>query len=57
MDGLHSEVVAQRFGDETGWKAHGYAIPFLFPRIGDWSWYKIIDLRREIWVRSNRSPA
>ena len=32
MDGLHSQVVAQRFGDEAGWKFQRYAIPFLFPR-------------------------
>jgi hypothetical protein len=25
----------------------GYAIPFLFPQIGDWSWEQIADLRRD----------
>jgi hypothetical protein len=29
MDRPHSQVVAQRFGDEAGWKLQGYAIPFL----------------------------
>jgi hypothetical protein len=47
MDGLHSQVVAQRFGDEAGWKLRGYAIPFLFPRIGGWTWQEIADLRRD----------
>ena len=47
MDGLHSQVVAQRFGDEAGWKFQGYAIPFLFPQVGGWSWEQIADLRRD----------
>ena len=47
IDGLHSQVVAQRFGDETGWKLRGYAIPFVFPQVGDWSWREIADLRRD----------
>jgi len=46
-DGLHAQVVAQRFGEAAGWKFQGYAIPFLFPQIGDWSWEQIADLRRE----------
>jgi hypothetical protein len=45
MDGLHSQVMAQRFGDEAGWKLNNYAIPFLFPQIGDWTWQQIADLR------------
>lgn len=47
MDGLHSQVVAQRIGDEAGWKFRGYAIPFLFPQVGDWTWQQIADLRRD----------
>ena len=47
IDGVHSQVVAQRFGDETGWKLRGYAIPFVFPQVGDWSWREIADLRRD----------
>jgi hypothetical protein len=47
MDGLHSQVVAQRFGNEAGWKFQGYAIPFLFPQVGDWTWQEIADLRGE----------
>jgi hypothetical protein len=46
MDGLHSQVVAQRFGKEAGWKLRGYAIAFLFPQIGDWTWQQIGDLGR-----------
>jgi hypothetical protein len=45
-DGLHSQVIAQRFGDEAGWKLRGYAIAFLFPQIGGWTWEAIADLRR-----------
>jgi hypothetical protein len=37
MDGLHSQVVAQRFGDEADWKLQGYALSFLFPQIGNWT--------------------
>ena len=47
MDGLHTQVVAQRFGEEAGWKLRGYAIAFLFPQIGDWTWQEIADLRRD----------
>jgi hypothetical protein len=47
MDSLHTQVIAQRFGDEAGWKVEGYAIPFLFPQIGDWTWQEIADLRRD----------
>jgi len=47
MDGLHAQVIAQRFGDEAGWKVQEYAIPFLFPQIGDWTWQEIADLRRD----------
>jgi hypothetical protein len=44
-DGLHAQVVAQRFGEGAGWKLRGYSIPFLFPQIGDWSWQEIGELR------------
>jgi hypothetical protein len=47
IDGLHSQIVGQRFRDEEGWKLRGYSIPILFPQIGDWSWQQIADLRRE----------
>jgi len=45
MDGLHSQVIARRFGDEQGWQLRGYSIPILFPQIGDWTWQDIADLR------------
>jgi hypothetical protein len=47
MDGLHSQVIARRFGDEQGWQLRGYSIPILFPQIGDWTWQDIADLRRD----------
>jgi len=47
MDSLHSQVVAQRFGDAAGWKWQGYAMPFLFPQVGDWTWEEIAELRRD----------
>jgi hypothetical protein len=47
MDGLHSQVAAQRFGEEAGWKLRGYAIPFLFPQVGDGAWQQIADLGRD----------
>jgi hypothetical protein len=46
-DGLHAQVVAQRFGEDAGWKLRGYSIPFLFPQIGNWSWEDIAELRRD----------
>lgn len=45
MDGLHSQVIARRFGDEQDWQLRGYSIPILFPQIGDWTWQDIADLR------------
>jgi hypothetical protein len=47
VDGLHAQVFAQRFGQESGWKLRGYAVPFLFPQIGGWTWEEIADLRRD----------
>jgi hypothetical protein len=47
IDGLHSQIVGQRFRDEEGWKLRGYSIPILFPQIGAWSWQQIADLRRD----------
>jgi len=46
-DRFHSQVVAQRFNDQQGWKLQGYAVPVLFPQIGDWPWPAIADLRRD----------
>ena len=46
-DRLHSQVVAQRFNDDETWKLHGYAVPILFPWVGDLPWEAISDLRRD----------
>jgi hypothetical protein len=45
-DRFHSQVVALRFNDQQGWKLQGYAVPVLFPQIGDWPWPAIADLPR-----------
>lgn len=47
IDPVHLQVVAQRFRDDTEWRARGYAIPVLFPQIGELPWEAIADLRRE----------
>lgn len=46
MDSLHVQVVAQRFKDDNGWKLRGFAVPVLFPQVGDMPWDAIADLRR-----------
>jgi hypothetical protein len=46
-DRLHSQVVAQRFNDQQGWNLQGYAIPLLFPHVGELPWEAIADLRRD----------
>jgi hypothetical protein len=46
-DRFHSQVIAQRFNDEQDWKIQGYAVPILFPQIGDWPWSAIADLRHD----------
>jgi hypothetical protein len=47
VDPLHHQVVAQRFEDEGNWRLAGFAVPILFPRIGELPWEAIADLRRE----------
>jgi hypothetical protein len=47
MDPLHAQVVAQRFNDDDGWAIRGFAVPILFPEVGDWPWDAIADLRRD----------
>jgi hypothetical protein len=48
IDRLHGQVVAQRFNDDNGgWRLRGYAVPILFPHVGDLQWTTIADLRRE----------
>jgi hypothetical protein len=46
-DRLHFQVVAQRFNDQLGWNLQGYAIPLLFPQVGELPWEAIADLRRD----------
>jgi hypothetical protein len=47
VDPLHAQVIAQRFRDDNGWKLQGFAVPILFPDVGDWSWEAVADLRRD----------
>lgn len=44
IDPFHQRVVAQRFNDDR-WNIRGYAVPIIFPAVGDWSWSAIADLR------------
>ncbi len=45
-DRLHSQVAAQRFNDDS-WKLRGYAVPIVFPHVGDLPWEAIADFRRD----------
>jgi hypothetical protein len=47
IDRIHGQVVAQRFNDDDGWRLRGYAVPILFPHVGDLPWTAIADLRRK----------
>ena len=47
IDPLHAQVAAQRFRDDENWKLHGFAVPILFPQIGDQPWDVVADLRRD----------
>jgi hypothetical protein len=47
VDPLHHQVVAQRFGNGSNWPLAGFAVRFLFPQIGEFSWEAIADLRRD----------
>jgi hypothetical protein len=44
FDRIHSQVLAQRFHDPVGWILEGFALPILFPAVGDCSWDEIRDL-------------
>ena len=46
-DRLHSQVAAQRFNDDDSWKLRGYAVPIVFPHVGDLPWEAIADFRRD----------
>ena len=47
LDPLHQQVAAQRFNDDDGWKLSGYAVPLLFPWVGELPWEAIVELRRD----------
>lgn len=47
MDPLHAQVIGQRFNDLDGWAMRGFAVPILFPEVGDWPWDAVSDLRRD----------
>lgn len=47
QDGLHGAVVARRFGPARHEQTPGFAIPILFPRVGDLSWADIQALRQD----------
>jgi hypothetical protein len=48
LDSLHQQVVARRFDDDDdqGWRAHGFAVPILFPDVAELDWAGIAELRR-----------
>jgi len=45
IDAVHTQVVAQRFRDDQGWRMHGYVVPILLPQVGSLPWQAIADLR------------
>jgi hypothetical protein len=47
FDSLHVQVAAQRFRDDVSWKLHGYAVPIIFPQVGNLPWEAIAELRRD----------
>lgn len=47
VDAFHAQVAAQRFNDDDSWKLRGYAVPVVFPHVGDLPWQAIADFRRD----------
>jgi hypothetical protein len=47
VDAFHTQVAAQRFNDDDSWKLRGYAVPLVFPHVGDLPWQAIADFRRD----------
>jgi hypothetical protein len=45
-DAFHHEVLAARFEDDETWGLHGFALPLLFPSVGDLDWNEIRKLRK-----------
>ena len=46
VDSLHQEVIAQRFEASSSRRLVGFAVPVLFPQVGDLPWEAIAELRR-----------
>jgi hypothetical protein len=55
VDPLHTQVIAQRFRDDNGWKLQGFAVPILFPAAGDFPGEAIADFRRDRHMARLRS--
>jgi len=47
VDTFHAQVAAQRFNDDESWRLRGYAVPIIFPNVGDLPWEAIADFRRD----------
>jgi hypothetical protein len=45
QDSLHRRVLDQRFNDAADLRPTGFAMPILFPNVGDLSWQQIMELR------------
>ena len=46
FDPFHLQVVEQRFQDDAGWQFQGFAVPILFPAVGDLPWERVQELRK-----------
>jgi hypothetical protein len=46
FDPMHFQVVEQRFRDDAGWQFQGFAVPILFPAVGELPWESIQELRK-----------
>ena len=47
VDAFHAAVAAQRFNADGSWGLRGYAVPVIFPHVGDLPWEAIADFRRD----------
>jgi hypothetical protein len=55
IDAVHLQVVEQRFQEDSSWKARGFAVPILFPDVGNASWDTIAELRRQREIQRFRA--
>jgi len=46
-DTLHARVLASRLEDREGWSQQGFALPLLLPRVGQFQWTEIAELRQD----------